>query len=69
LQANPQTQRQYQAALADFNALPENAAAPEKMNATAGRMNDPVEMYNITVGWREFFRQKYQRIAGEEPSR
>jgi ABC-type Fe3+ transport system substrate-binding protein len=64
LQADRQTQQQYQATLADFNALPENVATPQQMNATAERMKDLTERYNITVGWREFFRQKYQRIAG-----
>jgi len=63
LQADPSAREQYQAALADFNALPEDVSTIEKMNATAGRMNDLVEMYKITVAWRDFFKHKYTTIA------
>ena len=66
LQADPSAREQYQAALADFNALPEDVSTIEKMNATAGRMNDLVEMYKITVAWRDFFKRKYMTIANYE---
>lgn len=55
----------YAAMLAEFNRLPENVATVDAMKAIGPRLGDAVEFYNITKGWRDFFHDKFERIAQE----
>lgn len=49
--------------LAEFNRLPDNVQTVEAMKDVAAKLGDPVGLYNITKGWRDFFREKFERIA------
>jgi len=52
----------------EFNALPENVATLEAMNATAALLGDKTTLDTLRRDWQKFFREKYQRVRDAEKS-
>jgi len=63
LAADPSKKDLHAQMLAEFNTLPANVATLEAMAATDNKLRDAVEFYNISKGWRDEFRAKFERIA------
>lgn len=47
----------------EFNALPPDLRTREDIIETARKLRDETAAEQMTTGWQEFFRQKYERIA------
>jgi ABC-type Fe3+ transport system substrate-binding protein len=52
------------AKLAEFHSLPENVSTTDQMDNIAEQMEDMKKLDALRRGWRDFFREKYRRIAG-----
>jgi ABC-type Fe3+ transport system substrate-binding protein len=63
LAADPSRQDQYRRLQKKFFALPDNVDTVEKMNSKDLAPKDAKALYRIDVGWRNFFHDKYARIA------
>jgi len=63
LQADNTRRNDYQKLLDEFNRLPDDVATIELMSATAKRMKDPAARERITRNWRQFFRDKFLKVA------
>ena len=49
--------------LEEFNRLPDNVDTPDKTVRIAAEMKDPKAADRILSGWRQFFRDKYAKVA------
>jgi ABC-type Fe3+ transport system substrate-binding protein len=63
LSADPSAADEYARRLAEFNRLPEDIDTLEKMNKLAGAFKDPKQFRAVTVGWRDFFADKFAKAA------
>jgi hypothetical protein len=55
----------YRRCLAEFNRLPDDVDSIAKMQAVSPILKDELGRYTTTRAWRDFFRAKFDRIAGE----
>jgi ABC-type Fe3+ transport system substrate-binding protein len=63
LAADPAASQEYQRRLAEFQRLPQDIDALEKMKAVAARLGDPKQQREIVTSWRDFFRRKYADVT------
>jgi hypothetical protein len=63
LATDPAAGQEYQRRLAEFQRLPQDIDALEKMKAVAARLGDPKQQREIVTSWRDFFRRKYADVA------
>ncbi len=63
LAADPARQEDYRRALEEFYALPDNVGTLEKMSDPHLSPPDARASYRIDLAWRDFFREKYERIV------